>query len=89
LSPPQAELERRGATIRAIDIVVDNVFDPSNPEEDKKLYRWANNVHMRTRDDVIESALLFQVGDRYEARVLDESARSLRARFPRRRSDPP
>lgn len=80
LPPPQAELERRGATIRAIDIVVDNVFDPSNPEEDKKLYRWANNVHVRTRNDVIESALLFQVGDRYEGRVLDESARSLRAR---------
>jgi len=76
----RAELERRGATIRAIDIVVDNVFDPSNPEEDKALYRWANRVHMRTRPDVLETALLFKVGDRYEARVLDESARALRAR---------
>jgi hypothetical protein len=75
-----AELERRGATIRAVDVVVDNVFDPSNPEEDKKLYRWANRVHMRTRPDVIDSALLFKVGDRYEARVLEESARLLRAR---------
>jgi hypothetical protein len=74
------ELERRGATIRAIDIVVDNVFDPSNPEEDKALYRWANRVHMRTRPSVIEVALLFKVGDRYAARVLDESARALRAR---------
>jgi hypothetical protein len=75
-----AELERRGATIRAIHVVVDNVFDLNNPEEDKKLYRFANRVHMPTRPSVIESALLFEVGDRYEARVLDESARVLRAR---------
>jgi hypothetical protein len=76
-----AELERRGATIRAINVIVDNVFDPEgNPEEDKALYRWANRVHVRTRPDVIETALLFKAGDRYNARVLDESARALRAR---------
>jgi hypothetical protein len=75
-----AELEQAGATIRAINVTVDNVFDPSNPKEDKALYRWANNVHVRTRVPVIENALLFQGGDRYEARVLDESARALRGR---------
>ena len=76
-----AELERRGATIRAIKIIVDNVFDPEgNPEEDKALYRFANRVHVRTRSDVIQTALLFKAGDRYEGRVLDESARALRAR---------
>src|SRR4029077_6899213 len=68
------------ATIRAIHVVVDNVFDLNNPEEDKKLYRFANRVHVPTRPSVIETALLFKVGDRYEARVLDESARVLRAR---------
>jgi len=75
-----AQLEQAGATIREINLTVDNVFDPSNPKEDKALYRWANKVHVRTHDAVIESALLFQVGDRYEARVLDESARALRGR---------
>ena len=75
-----AQLELAGATIRAINVTVDNVFDPSNPEEDKALYRWANKVHVRTHDSVIESALLFRVGDRYEARVPDESARALRGR---------
>ncbi len=73
-------LERAGATIRAINITVDNVFDPSKPEEDKKLYRWANKVHIRTHPSVIEAALLFKTGDRYQARVLEESARVLRAR---------
>jgi hypothetical protein len=78
--PNRAELERIGATIRAINVTVDNVFDPTNPEEDKKLYRWANNVHILTRDSVVESVLLFEVGDTFQGRLLDESARTLRAR---------
>jgi hypothetical protein len=74
------ELERAGATIRAVNVTVDNVFDPSNPEEDKKLYRWANKVHVRTRPSVVESVLLFGVGERFQSRLLEESARALRAR---------
>lgn len=73
-------LEQRGATIRNVEITVDNVFDPTNPEEDKKLYQWANRVHIRTRASVIESILLFEPGDPFQMRLLDESARTLRAR---------
>lgn len=73
-------LELAGATIRAVHVTVDNVFDPTNPAEDKKLYRWANRVHVRTRDDVIKDVLLFAPGDAFLARLLDESARALRAR---------
>ena len=76
---PRALLEERGATIRSITIVVDNVFDPNNPEEDKALYRWANRVHVRTRPSVIENILLFDEGDLFQGSVLDESARALRA----------
>jgi hypothetical protein len=75
----RARLEQSGATIRAIHITVDNIFDLSNPEEDKGLYRWANNVHVRTRPSVIESILLFRMGDKFVGRLLDESARTLRA----------
>lgn len=76
----EAQLVQAGATIGAINVTVDNVFDPDNPKENKPLYRWANKVHVRTHDSVVESALLFEVGDRYDARVLDESARALRGR---------
>jgi hemolysin activation/secretion protein len=76
----RAGLEQAGATIRAIHVTVDNVFDPSNPEEDKALYRWANRVHVRTRENVVEDILLFAPGDVFVARLLDESARALRAR---------
>ena len=75
-----AQLEQSGATIRAIDVTVDNVFDPSNPKENKPIYRWANKVHFPTHEGAIESALLFEVGDRYTARALTESARTLRGR---------
>ena len=76
----RTRLEAAGATIRSIRIVVENVFDPNNPEEDKRLYRWANNVHVPTRESVIEDILLFRAGDPFVARVLDESARAIRAR---------
>jgi outer membrane protein assembly factor BamA len=76
----QSELERLGATIRAIHITVDNVFDLSNPDENKRLYRWANRVHIRTRESAIASVLLFKVGDRLSGQQLEESARTLRNR---------
>ena len=78
--PSPAELEARRATIGDVAIAVDNVFDTSNPEEDKKLYHWANRVHVRTRPSVIDAVLLFERGDYFDARVVEESARTLRAR---------
>ncbi|HEX7080662.1 MAG TPA: BamA/TamA family outer membrane protein [Gammaproteobacteria bacterium] len=74
------ELARRGARIGKIEIAVDNVFDTSNPDESKRLYRWANRVHVKTREDVIEDVLLFAPGDRFDPRLLEESARLLRSR---------
>jgi hemolysin activation/secretion protein len=77
--PARTAFEQSRATIRAIHVTVDNIFDPTNPEEDKPLYRWANRVHVRTRQAVIEDMLFFKVGDTFVARLLDESARALRA----------
>jgi outer membrane protein assembly factor BamA len=77
--PTREALEQSRATIRSINITVDNVFDPSNPDEDKALYRWANKVHVLTRDKVIQDMLLFAQGEPFVARLLDESARALRA----------
>jgi outer membrane protein assembly factor BamA len=72
-------LERLGIPIGEINIRVEDVFDLDNPEEDKVLYRFANRLHIQTRKSTVESVLLFERGDRFEARVLDESARALRA----------
>ena len=74
----EAELERRGALIGSVNIMVENVFNLDDPAEDKSLYRFANSIHVTTRESVVESLLLFESGDRFVARVVDESARLLR-----------
>jgi hypothetical protein len=78
--PTMAELEARGATIGRIIPDIENVFDPNNPGEDKRLYRWANRVHITTRESVVDDILLFDEGDPLSAQALDESSRLLRER---------
>jgi outer membrane protein assembly factor BamA len=76
--PEHAVLERANAIIGEIIIDKRNIFDLSDPEEDKRLYRWANRLHVVTRDKVITNQLLFESGDRFSGRLLDESGRILR-----------
>lgn len=76
--PSDAELEREGARIGNVLIDNQDVFDPTDPHEDKPLFRLANRWHVETRPEIIRQHLLFQPGDRYSRRVLDESARLLR-----------
>ena len=74
----EAELEQRGAVIGAVNVTVENVFNLNDPAENKPLYRLANRIHVTTRESVVRSILLFESGDPYVARVVDESARLLR-----------
>lgn len=76
---PLADIDALGASIRAINLRIDNVFDTSNPEEDKRLYRWANRLHRRTRPHVVENILLFDTDDQLDTRLLEESERLLRS----------
>ena len=56
------------------------VFDTSQPQENNALYRWANQFHVMTQENVVRDELLFQSGDPYDPNVLSESARLLRQR---------
>jgi hypothetical protein len=76
--PPDEVLEDHGAVIGEVLIRVHDVFDPENPEEDRRLFQLANRLHRNTREEVIARQLLFKPGDRYSRRVLDESERILR-----------
>lgn len=76
--PSDAELEANDAVIGRVIVERREIFDTSDPEEDKALYRLANRLHIQTRKSVIESQLLFEPGDPYSRRVLEESARLLR-----------
>ena len=67
-----------GAIIGEIVLAKGQVFDLSNPKENKSIFRLANRWHIITKDRVIQQQLLFKSGDAYSARLLDESARILR-----------
>jgi hypothetical protein len=75
-----AQFEQRGATIGRITVNVGDIFDLSNPEENKRLYRAANQFHIETRESVIRNVLLLRSGDTFSSRLLAESERLLRRR---------
>lgn len=75
--PSDEQLEQGGARIGSIDIVVDDVFEQATGLSAP--YRLANDLHVSTHDKTIENQLLFRPGEPYHRRVLNESARLLRA----------
>lgn len=77
--PDAAVLEQSAAVIGEIFVNPENIFDLNDPEEDKRLYRLANRLHVKTRENVVRQQLLFHPGDLYSARLLDESERILRS----------
>jgi hypothetical protein len=67
-----------GTPIVAIRIDRHDIFDLDNPETSSWPYRWANALHVLTREQFIRDMLLFHVGDRLDPELLEESARLLR-----------
>ena len=81
--PPESDLPdtatlEDSAVIGRVILDKQNIFDLDNPKEDKWLYRWANRLHIVTRDTVIEQQLLFETGDAFSESALQESERILR-----------
>lgn len=74
----EAIVESPDTRIGTVTIVRNNVFDPTNPEEDKGIYRLVNRLHLKTRSGVVSEQLLFAEGDVYSERTLAESGRLLR-----------
>ena len=77
--PPDDVLMERGAVIGEVYIFTDEIFDTDDPAEDRFLFRLANRMHVNTKPLTIERKLLFDRGDPYDPRVLEESARYLRS----------
>jgi len=76
--PDDATLEAAGAIIGEIELHVYDIFDLDDPEENKRLFRWANKLHINTKQRTVRNQLLFKEGDPYSARVLAETERVLR-----------
>lgn len=77
-TPTFAELESAGSRIGAVHVLAQDIFDTSDPKEDKLLFRWANKLHIQTRPGVIERSLLFKSGEPVSARLVEETERLLR-----------
>ena len=78
--PTIAELEQRGVKVGDIDVQVEDIFDPTKPGEDVTVYRWANNLHMLTRDEAVRSQLLFKESEPLSQQKVAETERLLRGR---------
>jgi outer membrane protein assembly factor BamA len=89
--PSNAELEAAGVRIDKIILRPQNIFDhqdfartapdtAANTAAPRlpKLYRLANQLHIATKPAALRAQLIFAEGDLYSARVLEESARTLR-----------
>jgi hypothetical protein len=77
--PTFAELEAAGAIIGDIRVDNQNIFDLSDPRENKSFYAFANWAHIRTRPDVIRRQILFKTGDPVSVRAIEETERLLRS----------
>jgi hypothetical protein len=69
-----------GKTIRNIVLKTIDVFDEENPEENNRLYRFVNSLHINTLPNVIKSQLLFKEGDSLRVDSVHETERILRTR---------
>ena len=67
-----------GARVGEVRLVRDNVFDLSNPETDGGFYQFFNRFRIMTREQTIKKQLLFDAGDTFDPRLLEESERVLR-----------
>jgi len=78
--PSEEQLETRLARIGSIDIEVQDIFDPTQPGESAAPYRWANQLHLSTREDAVRSQLLFHEAETYSRQKISETERLLRGR---------
>jgi len=76
--PTDAALEAAHARIGEVRIVTRNIFDTSRADEDARLFRLANRLHIGTRTSTVQDQLLFSAGAAYDGRLLEESERILR-----------
>jgi outer membrane protein assembly factor BamA len=77
--PSDEVLEAQGAIIGKIELDVRQIFDEHDARENSGLYHLADQLHVRTKQSTIRAQLLFHSGDRYQARILAETERNLRA----------
>lgn len=77
----EGEGEGQELAVRSITFVRLPIFDLSQPEDDRWLYRLANRFHHPTRERALHGALVFREGDTVTPQMLEESERVLRGKL--------
>jgi len=67
-----------GTPIVAIRVIRDDIFDTSDAGTSGWPYRWADALHVLTRERYIRNLLLFKLGDPLDPARLAETERLLR-----------
>ena len=76
--PGHCGTEVLGYRIDSIEVRQLPIFEEEPGAKHQALYRLADQLHIDTRDSVIESQLLFQSGDLVSQRNIVETERNLR-----------
>lgn len=77
-SPPIVQQEQTPKKIGKIIVVNNPIFDESDPNA-FFIHRWANQLHINTKDYVVRDKLTFSENDTVDLKDLNESQRLLRA----------
>lgn len=64
--------------VRRIVVKIKEIFDVSNPKENRWPFTWGNALHLRTKESVIDREILLKPGDIMDPLLLVESERNLR-----------
>jgi hypothetical protein len=67
-----------GLPIVSIIFERSDIFDTSQPKTSHWLYRWANALHIVSKEGFVRQMILFEEGDPYSSRLAAESERILR-----------
>jgi len=67
-----------GKTISEVKVVVLPIFNLNDPEEDHRLYRFANKINISTRELTVRHQLTIASGDSLDPLKVEESERLLR-----------
>lgn len=65
--------------INKVFICTGDIFDENNDDENSFIYRLTNTLHIKTKHKYIYEQLLFEPGDRFNQRILEESERNIRS----------
>lgn len=72
--------EYEGRIIKSIKIVRKNVFDDLMDGNKRFYYKWANSLHIITKEKIVRNELLFDIGELLDKDKIIESERNLRLR---------